>query len=158
MKFEWDISELIDFANNLSNLTTFKESMERSTQEIAKALLKRIKALTPIEDGQLISGWNGNQFIVTENKDGYEVLLVNTTPYAPYVNDGHMAYNQYGGPYPIHPENRVKVTTPYQWQQGDATYYVFGHFFVERGILQLCNTTEIEQIIMKELQKWWDSV
>lgn len=158
MKFEWDFSEFTEFANNLSNLVTFEEAMKRATSEISKALLKRIRSLTPIEDGQLISGWNGNNFLVTETKDGYEVLLVNTTDYAPYVNDGHMAYNQYGGPYPINPDNRVKVTTPYPWQQGDATYYVFGHFFVERGILQLCNTTEIEQIIMKELQKWWDSV
>ena len=87
-------------------------------------------------------------------ENGFEVLLVNKTEYALYVNDGHKAYNQYGGAYPI--KHRVQVRTPHQWQTGDATWYVFGHFFVERGILRLTETKRIEEIIMRELQKWWE--
>lgn len=156
MKFEWDLSELVEFAERLEG-ADLESTFKRITKELGKALLKRMKSLTPVGDTyELINGWNGNQFAVTERDGGYEVLIVNKTPYALAVNDGHKAYNQYGGPYPI--KRRIQVRSPHPWQQGDATYYVFGHFFVERGILQLKNTSEIEAIIMRELQKWWESV
>lgn len=156
MKFEWDFSELVEFAERLEG-ADLENTFKRITKDIGKALLKRMKALTPVGDTyELINGWDGNQFAVKEVNDGYEVLIVNKTPYAFAVNDGHKAYNQYGGPYPI--KRRIQVRSPHPWQQGDATYYVFGHFFVERGILQLKNTSEIEAIIMRELQKWWESV
>jgi hypothetical protein len=156
MKVEWDFSELTKFADNLVS-SDLENTFKRITKDIGKALLKRMKSLTPVGDTyDLINGWNGNHFAVTERDDGYEVLIVNRDPKARWVNDGHKAFNQYGGPYPI--RKRIQVRSPHQWQKGDPTYYVFGHFFVERGILQLKNTSEIEQIIMRELQKWWDSV
>lgn len=153
MKIEWDFSEFNNFANKLLS-TSMDEGFKRATKSLGKALLKRMKSLTPVDDYELINGWNGNHFLVREVEGGFEVDIVNTTPYALAVNDGHRAFNQYGGPYPI--KHRVKVRNPHQWQKGDATYYVFGHFFVERGILQLNNTKEIESIIMRELQKWWE--
>ena len=157
MKIEWDFSELTEFAERLSNTSRLEREMRFAAKEIASTLLKRIKTLTPIGDTyQLVNGWNGNDFAVKKTGDGFEVLIVNRTPYALSVNDGHKAYNQYGGPWPI--KKRIKVTSPHQWQEGDATYYVFGHFFVERGILQLENTRQVEEIIMRKLQKWWDSV
>ncbi len=166
MKFEWDFSELVEFGNHLCN-GDMVDAFKRVTKEIAKALLKRMKSLTPVDDYDLINGWNGNQFIVIPVSNGYEVMIVNKDRKAEWVNDGHKAFNQYGGPYPIHPHGfwsknkprgRIQVRTPYQWQQGEHKYYVFGHFFVERGILSLTNTSELENIIMRELQKWWDSV
>ena len=168
MKFEIDLKEFQDFANGLSNYSKFEACMEKATKEIAKVLLKWMKTYTPVKEYTLINGWDGNQFAVTKNGDNFEVLIVNKTPYALAVNDGHKAYNQYGGPYPIHNEvtkgpygklqGRVQVRSPHRWQQGDPTYYVFGHFFVERGILRLKETKEVEQIIMAQLQKWWESV
>lgn len=158
MKLQWDFKELNDFADNLKSLgSAFDPHLERATKEIAQALLKHMRQLTPRDKtGQLIQGWNGNAFVVKPTTDGYEVEIVNSAEYAAWVNDGHKAYNQFGGPYPI--RKRVKVTSPHKWQRGSPTYYVYGHFFVERGILQLSNTTQIEQIIMKELKKWWKSV
>ena len=156
MKLQWDLSELIDFTNNLGDFSKFENAMHKAAKRLSEELLRRMKELTPIEEGTLINGWNGNNFAVTKKDGGFEVLIVNKTPYALAVNDGHQAYNQYGGPYPI--KNRIKVVSPHTWQQGSATYYVFGHFFVERGILRISQTAEIEQIIMNELKKWWDSV
>ena len=157
MKIEWDFKELFDFGDNLKSLgSAFDKHLKTATRDIAKALLKRMKSLTPVDGYDLINGWDGNQFLVTGTNNGYEVLIVNKDPKALWVNDGHLAKNQYGGPYPI--KHRIQVRTPHQWQTGDGTWYVFGHFFVERGILQLNNTNEIEQIIMRELQKWWDSI
>ncbi len=168
MKIDIDFSELIEFGNRLVGAdmeTTFK----RITKDIGKALFKRMRSLTPVGDTYtLVNGWNGNHFLVTETAEGYEVLIVNRDPKAQWVNDGHKAYNQYGGAYPIKPynpngiygkpEGRIQVRSSHSWQKGDPTYYVFGHFFVERGIIQLKNTDEIESIIMRELEKWWNSV
>lgn len=156
MKVEWDFKELENFAKNLGNHGKFNKHAKRIAREISKALLNRMKSLTPVEDGDLIRGWDGNHFLVTTVSNGYEVAIVNTDPKGTWVNDGHKAYNQFGGPYEI--KRRVKVKTPYTWQKGNQTYYVFGHFFVERGILELENSSEIETIVMKELVKWWDSV
>lgn len=153
MKFEWDFSEFADFANKLVD-NRLEETFERITKEISETLLKYMKGFTPKgETGKLIRGWDGNAFLVKKVSNGYEVEIVNEVEYAAWVNDGHRSYNQYGGPYKIH--DRVKVTSPHQWQNGDHAYYVFGHFFVERGIVSLTNTTEIETIIMRELEKWW---
>lgn len=168
MKVEWDFKELTEWADRLIS-PELEHTFKKITKEIGKALLKRMKSLTPVGDTyDLINGWNGNHFVVTEYDNGYKVLIVNKDEKATWVNDGHKAYNQYGGAYPIKPynpkgawgkpEGRIQVRSPHPWQQGDATYYVFGHFFVERGILQLKNSSEIERIIMRELQNWWYSV
>lgn len=152
MKLMWDFQELYDFAEKLTD-ERLEKTFERVTKEIAEVLLKYMRGFTPKETGQLIDGWNDNAFLVKAVNDGYEVEIVNKTEYALWVNDGHRAFNQYGGPYEIH--NRVKVKVPHEWQKGDYNYHVFGHFFVERGIAQFTNTTEIEKIIMNELHKWW---
>jgi hypothetical protein len=162
MKITWDLHELTDFGDNLKSLgSAFSPYLQRATQDIAKALLKDIKIFTPKgKTGQLIRGWDGNSFLVKPLKNGYVVEIVNTTEYADAVNNGHYSHNQFnkgGQPYVVN--NR---TVPYDSQFGgdypsDKTY-VYGRFFVERGILLACNKQQIEQIIMKELQKWWDSI
>lgn len=154
MTIEWDMKEFSEFATRLESLTTFNKEMEKAAKRLAKELLKWMKAYTPVEEYELVNGWNGNQFAVTKTDKGFEVLIVNKTPYATAVNDGHMAHNQYGGPYPI--KRRIQVRSPHQWQKGDPTWYVFGHFFVERGILRLTETKLVEQIILEQLQKWWE--
>ena len=156
MKLEWDFSELSKFAANLSNIGKFDRQMQNATKRLAKALLKWMKTYTPVDEYTLMNGWGGNNFAVTKTSNGFEVLIVNKAPYASAVNDGHTVHNQHGGPYPV--KRRIKVRSPHQWQADPSEWYVFGHFFVERGILRMENTTEIEQIIMQELQKWWDSV
>jgi hypothetical protein len=154
MKLEWDFSEFEEFANKLSNVSNFENHIQNATKRLAKALLGWMKSFTPVDTYELIRGWDGNDFAVQRVKNGFEVLIVNKCEYASAVNDGHKAYNQYGGPYPI--KKRIQVRNSHPWQKGDPTYYVFGHFFVERGILRLCSTSEIEQILMQELEKWWE--
>lgn len=157
MKIEWDFSELVRFADNLTN-SNLEDTFKRITKELAEVLLKDIQKITPKgETGELIDGWNGNAFLVKSVPEGYEVEIVNKTEYAAWVNDGHRVRNQKDGPY-LKVYNRVKVPVAHPWQNPVSDYYVFGHFFVERGILQMSNTNKIENIIMKELQKWWDSV
>lgn len=164
MKLEWDFHEFTDFTAKLNDLARFEAMCKVAAEEIAKKLLTMLRNNTPVDSGKLLEGWSGT-FTATKVKGGFEVVLQNTVDYALAVNDGHKAYNQYGGPYPIHDEvsigpfgklqGRIAVTSPKQWQQGDPTMYVFGHFFVETSILQLDNTKQIEQIIYKQLQQWW---
>ena len=157
MKFEWDLSELVEFAERLEG-SDLENTFKRITKELSKALLKRMKALTPVGDTyELMNGWNGNHFVVTERDGGYEVLIVNKDPKALWVNDGHRVRNQKDGDY-LKVKHRVQVRSPHQWQNPVNDWSVFGPFFVERGILQLPHTSEIEAIIMRELQKWWESV
>lgn len=155
MKIEWDFSELYAFANKLTD-ANLDETFKRITKQIAEVLLERIKGFTPIDEtGKLIDGWNGNAFLVTEVEGGFEVEIVNKTEYAAWVNDGHRVRNRKDGEY-LRVRNRIKVPTAYKWQKPKNDYYVFGHFFVERGIVQLTESKEIESIIMKELQNWWE--
>lgn len=155
MKLEWDFSELFDFADRLQDLSRFDRFAERAIKDISKALLSWMKSYTPVDSYELINGWDdASKIVVNKTDEGYEVLLVNKVKYALPVNDGHKAYNQYGGPYPI--KHRVQVRSPHKWQLGDGTWYVYGHFFVERGIVRLADTKQIEEILMRELEKWWD--
>lgn len=167
MEVEYDFKELYEFSDRLNDLTRFNECATRIVRDISKALLKWMKSYTPVDTYELIHGWDdASKVVVVKKNTGYEVLLVNKTPYAVYVNDGHKSYNQYGGAYPIKPynphgawgkpEGRIQVRSPHKWQEGDATWYVFGHFFVERGIVRLTDTKELDAILCKELEKWWE--
>ena len=165
MNIEYDFSELLEFADRLDDFGLFADHMKKVAKEISKALLKRMKDLTPIDEYDLINGWDGNKFLVKEVDNGFEVLIINKAPYATAVNDGHKSYNQYGGPYKIHSEvkrgpfgklqGRVQVRTPHRWQKEVSDWYVFGHFFVERGIMRLKDTKEIEAMLLRELERWW---
>lgn len=157
MKLEWDLSELYEFADNLNDFSKFEKSMQNAAKRLSKALLRWVKEFTPVDEYTLINGWNGNNFVVTEKDNGFEVLIVNKTPYALAVNDGHRVRNRKDGEY-YRVKRRIQVRSAHQWQSPANDWYVFGHFFVERGILRLTETTEIEQILMQELKKWWDSV
>ena len=157
MRIEWDFSELTKFAAELENLGKFEQHMKNATKRLAKELLKWMKELTPVDTHKLINGWDGNHFLVTKQGDTFEVLIVNKTPYALAVNDGHRVRNRSDGEY-LQVKRRIQVRSPYKWQSDVSDWYVYGHFFVERGILRLTNTQLIEQIILEELQKWWESV
>lgn len=159
MKIQWDFKELTDFGSNLKSFNSaFNPYLKKATQEVAKALLKRIKGYTPALDYDLINAWDKNKFLVTETKSGYEVLLINKMEYATWVNDGHKqkpgrfipGYWASTRRFVYDPNAKGGMVLKQKW--------VKGRFFVEKGILSIASVTEIEQIIMRELQKWWDSV
>lgn len=158
MKLQIDFSEFYEFADSLKDTGKLENALKRVTKEISKELLERIKNFTPRDKtGKLINGWNGNSFLVKSVDNGYEVEIVNTAEYAQWVNDGHRVKNRKEGEY-LRVYNRKKVKTPHKWQKPVSDYYVYGHFFVERGIIQLAESTELELIILRELEKWWVSM
>lgn len=155
MKLNWDFHELYDFANRIGNVPKFEDTCKKLVQELAKVLHDMLYYETPVKTGNLCSGWDTAEnytYTVKKVKRGYEVELKNEVPYALSVNDGHYSYNQYnvgGSPYVV--KNR---TVPYTQGNGASTF-VFGHFFVEKSILKLENSDQLEKILYKELEKWF---
>lgn len=142
MKVEFDFKELTDFAYRLQghNLDT---TLMTVTQKVARVLHQYLLIQTPVDTGNLRKMWSADdnlKFTVVPVGTGYEVTFVNTARantadgfmYGVAVNDGHYTPGRKG--------------------------WVMGRFFVEKAILQTANSSQIEQIIFDELQKWWDSL
>ena len=149
MKVIWDFDNLFAFGERLSEYENFETAVMTAPQEIAKALHRSLLTRTPVVTGNLRSGWSKGEnlaFRVTKVKRGYVVELSNDVDYANWVNYGHHSYNQYGGPY------EVKNRTVKYYQGNSGKTYVYGHFFLEKSILDV--EDQVEQIIYKELQKW----
>jgi hypothetical protein len=158
MRLEWDLHELTNFANRLSHSGQFETEMRRATKEIAHALLRMIKKHTPIGDTwQLINGWDKNDLAVHRISTGFEVLLINPTEYATWVNDGHKQR-----PGRFIPGHLINGRFYYDRNADGGMVlkkpFVKGRFFVEKGIVELNGTTQVQDIIMRHLQLWWERV
>lgn len=141
MKIKWDFHELTDFANRLQDKHDLDTALMTATQKVARVLHQYLLVQTPVITGNLRKMWSAGdnlRFTVEKVKGGFNVTFINLAQtdkgfqYGVAVNDGHK--------------------TP------GGTGWVMGRFFVERSVLQTANSTQIESIIMNELQKWWDSV
>ena len=141
MDIKWDFSELTNFANRLSNTYNLDTALMTATQNIARVLHKYLLTNTPIKTGNLRKMWsagNNLMFTVVPIGTGYQVTLINMARandekgfmYGRAVNDGHKTPGGGG--------------------------WVMGRFFVEKSIE--LTKQQVEQIVMNELRKWWDSV
>lgn len=142
MKLEFDFKELTDFAYRLSNHHNLETTLMTATKEVAKVLHRYLLIQTPVKTGNLRKMWSAGEnlkFTVHRIGSGFEVTFINTA--RANTEDGFM----YG----------VAVNDGHRTPSGG---WVMGRFFVERAILQTANSTQIESIIMRELQKWWDSI
>lgn len=161
MKLEFDFSELIDFGDAL--VDTFDDAMTKAAQTVARALYNRLKAKTPRKTGKLLKGWDNSTtmaFRVRKFKYGYRVELTNDVEYASAVNYGHVSMNQFGGPYEV--KNRTIKTiysdakgAPYDGT-GDLKTFVYGHFFVEKAILEMEESTAVKQLMLRCLKAWYE--
>lgn len=140
MEVKFDFHELTDFGNRLKGTYSIDTRLMTATQKIARVLHSYLLQNTPIVTGNLRKMWsagNNLNFTVERVQNGYKVTLINTARngskdgfmYGLSVNDGHGTSN--GG-------------------------WVMGRFFVEKSIVQ--TVPQVEQVVMTELRKWWDSV
>lgn len=137
MKLEWNFKELTNFANNLKDTYELETALMTATQNVARVLHDRILMNTPIDTGNLRKMWSAgdNLYFTVEDVDGgYQVTFINEAKnngfmYGVAVNDGHR--------------------TP------DGSGWVMGRFFVEKSIIQVGSSQQLESIIMRELNKWW---
>lgn len=140
MKVEYDFSELTKFASRLQDTHDLDSALMAATRQVARVLHQHLLIQTPVKTGNLRKMWSaGDNLLFTVNKvgSGYEVIFINTARansakgfmYGIAVNDGHRTVS--GG-------------------------WVMGRFFVETAILQTAESTQLENLIMKELKKWWE--
>lgn len=141
MKLEFDLREFHEFADRLSDTYELETRLMTATQEITKVLHKYLLSQTPIKTGNLRKMWSAGDnlaFTVEKVQNGFQVTLINLAQtdkgfkYGLAVNDGHKTPSGNG--------------------------WVMGRFFVEKSILLTANSTQVETIIMEQLQKWWDGV
>ena len=152
MKLKWDLDELWNFRDKLT-VATFEKHMKNMTRELAYILLQMIKKHTPVKTGKLQSGWDNTEnlsYTIIQTKTGFKVELVNKVDYATYVNYGHRSKNQYGGPYTV---TKRTVALDDRWGQTATEYYVYGHFFLEKGVLD--SEQKMEHVLNKHLNRWW---
>ena len=142
MKLEIDFSEFYKFADNLVDFHELETALMTATQNIARVLHQNLIELTPVRTGNLRKMWSAGDnllFTVDRVQGGFQVTLINEARadheagvmYGILVNDGHHTVS--GG-------------------------WVMGRFFVEDSITMTEKSSDLDRIIMKELEKWWVSV
>jgi Bacteriophage protein of unknown function (DUF646). len=83
MSVTTDTRELDEFAEKMALMADDIEFKSMLLNELAARFLRRVKQLTPVESGDLRRNW-----AVGEKTDN-EVIIVNPTSYAEYVENGH---------------------------------------------------------------------
>lgn len=163
MKVKFNFEQVNDFAERVGNEAAQRKHYTRICKELMDELRQMIIDETPVRMGELggtlREGWktkNGKaSYLIRKNSKGYSVTIYNRVPYAYYVNYGHYSYNQVnvgsGNPYVV--KNR---TVLYYDGNEDATF-VYGHFFVEKAVLEMENNDAVMQKILDNgLKQWWD--
>lgn len=86
MKF--DIKELVNYGKQLKSR---QDMMTRSVESVGNYLLQTVIKKTPVDTGLLKKTWRTDNPTLKAQKKGnvYEVTIVNTTPYASFVEKGH---------------------------------------------------------------------
>ena len=156
MKIEWDFKELYNFADKLGNVNNFKHYVKLAADDIAKDLQEMLKKNTPYKTGKLQQGWLSGGYVIVEKGKGYEVTLLNDVEYAYYVNYGHYSYNQFnkgGEPYFVY--NRTPKIAP-EFETNDDDTFVFGHFFVEKTLVDYAESFKLDKLLFTQLNKWWE--
>lgn len=140
MGFRFDFSELNEFLKGIQDSHERDTTLMTATQNVAIVLHQHLLEQTPVKTGNLRKMWSAGdnlRFTVERVDGGFQVTFINSASantadgykYGVVVNDGHKSPS--GG-------------------------WVVGRFFVENSID--LTMPKVEQIVMKELQKWWDSV
>lgn len=151
MDIKWEFDDFKKFEKSLID-GAFGNEMKGATEEVAKTALNSIKRNTPKVTGKLQSGWNGNDCVAESTSDGFVAEMVNATPYAAHANDGHRVRNRADGVY-YKVKHRIKVPVASEYQQNPSEWYVFGHFFVEKGLKSTKEKTK--RIVNRRMDKWW---
>ena len=145
MKLNCDFSEVIDFAQRLSNTHDLDTHLMNATKTIAKVLHQRLLENTPIKTGNLRKMWSaGDNLLFTVNKvdNRYEVVLINKARSGKdAITDDESTGFMYG----------VAVNDGHGTPTGG---WVMGRFFVERSIVQ--SEVAVKPVIQRELKKWFE--
>lgn len=146
-----DTRELDAFAAKMRTLTRDGNYIKQALAEAGEEYLKDVIAVTPVNKileaptrGQLKARWrkdNKNLFVkVRETNAGYVLELVNTTPYASWVEKGHRAIP---GQYVPILDKRIR----------QSTTWVMGQFFVRKTEVKWQNG-KLDRSLSTKIGKW----
>lgn len=84
----FDIKELIGYGKKLKSRS---DAMTHAVESVGNYLLKTVIKKTPVDTGLLKKTWSTDNPQLKVQKQGnvYEITIVNTTPYASFVEEGH---------------------------------------------------------------------
>ena len=136
MKLVWDVKQLYDFADRISEAESFARFARTATTELVKALQEALFENTPVKTGNLCSNWGGAEnysYTIKKQANGYQITLINRAANEQKFMYGYVV--NYGG-----------KNEDGSWRKG--------RFFVETSVAE-CEE-QAEQIIYKELEKWFE--
>lgn len=124
-----DNREMMEFSKKMGDLKLAPLYVEEALENAASAYLTDVIRATPVNKdltaptrGNLKAQWskdNQNLMLkIREVSGGYMIELINTTPYASWVEKGHNIYNQFGGPYGWCMGQFFVRKTEVKWQNG----------------------------------------
>jgi hypothetical protein len=150
MKLKWDFHELYEFNKRLSDSSyELETALMTITREIAKVLHSNLIRNTPIDTGNLRKMWSAGEnlkFTVTPMVNGYEVVLINEAVNKQNVSNSKLRESGNGFMYGVAVNDGHKTPTG---------GWVMGKFFVEKSIVQTENSSQLQKIIYRELEKWF---
>lgn len=152
MDIKWEFEDFKQFEKALLD-ATFGAEIKEATEEVGKTALNAIKRTTPVKTGKLRAGWTGNDCKAQRTSNGYTSEMSNTVSYAAHVNDGHRVRNRSDGAY-YKVKHRIKVPIASEWQANTSDWYVFGHFFVEKGLKS--TREKMKPILNRHFNEWWN--
>lgn len=90
-----DINDLIKLNKQIKHLITINQNnlCRDIASETAQNLLADIKSKTPVDTGRLLNNWTLKE---RELPSGYEIIILNNTSYAHYVEYGHKQKTKHG--------------------------------------------------------------
>ena len=142
----WDISELLEFADNLQDTHDLETSLMTATQKVARVLHSYLLELTPVDTGNLRKMWSAGDnllFQVERVEGGLEVTFINEAINKRNLSEKYPEGFKYG----------LAVNDGHSTASGG---WVMGRFFVENSID--LTKGQLDNLIMTELRKWWKGV
>jgi len=161
MGMKTDLRQIKSFTKRLQNTKKLNKFIQEAALEIVEVIREVLISKTPVDKtGQLKSGWGGKgtNYKVTKTPKGCRVTLYNKCSYAKHVNYGHRVKNQKDGEW-LMVRKRIKVPSSHKYQtypNASPDYYVYGHFFVERSIAEIEDGKQLQKIMDKFLDDWWE--
>lgn len=140
--FSIDYSQLTQFIHNVNSKDRLRMMERKALEDLANQVLRTLIIRTPFKTGYLRNKWKVDNpaIVVVPVEGGYECVLVNSTYYAWWVENGHRAISG-------------QFVPPLKKSIRRTTKWVGGRFFI-RSTVTTFNNGKAEKIVAKHIMEW----